>query len=70
MANLLTDTGRVEQAVPLLRSVLEENPNQAEAHWELGYAYRFAGMLAESVKECEQSAPQQPSGQNQQFCAQ
>ena len=55
MANLLTDTGRVERAVPLLRSVLEENPNHAEAHWELGYAYRFAGMLKESVQECERA---------------
>ena len=52
MANLLTDTGRVEEAVPLLRSVLESNNNVAEAHWELGYAFRFAGMLPESIKEC------------------
>jgi serine/threonine protein kinase/tetratricopeptide (TPR) repeat protein len=55
MANLLTDTGRVEQAVPLLRAVLQMNPNNAEAHWELGYAYRFGGMLQESVAECEQA---------------
>jgi serine/threonine protein kinase len=53
MANLLTDTGRVEQAVPLLQSVLRDSPHNAEAHWELGYAYRFAGMLKESVAECE-----------------
>jgi TolB-like protein len=55
MANLLTDTGRVEQAVPLLRSVLQDSPNNAEAHWELGYAYRFGGMLNESVAECEKA---------------
>jgi len=55
MANLLTDTGRVEQAVPLLREALKTNPNHAEIHWELGYAYRFAGMLRESVAECEQA---------------
>jgi TolB-like protein len=55
MANLLTDTGRVEQAVPLLRSVLEDSPNNAEAHWELGYAYRFGGVLKESVAECEKA---------------
>src|ERR1019366_4982772 len=55
MANLLTDTGRVEQAVPLLRSVLQDSPNNAEAHWELGYAYRFAGMLKESIAECEKA---------------
>lgn len=53
MANLLTDTGRAEQAIPLLQAALSTNPNVAEAHWELGYAYRFGGMLQESVAECE-----------------
>jgi DNA-binding winged helix-turn-helix (wHTH) protein/TolB-like protein/Flp pilus assembly protein TadD len=53
IANFFTDTGRVEQAVPLLREALKTNPDHAEAHWELGYAYRFAGMLDESVAECE-----------------
>ncbi len=53
MANLFTDTGRVEEAVPLLRVALKSSPNNAEAHWELGYAYRFGGMLKESVAECE-----------------
>ena len=53
MANMFTDTGRVEKAVPLLREALKTNPNHAEIHWELGYAYRFAGMLRESVSESE-----------------
>ena len=53
MANLLTDTGRVEEAVPLLRVALQSSPNNAEAHWELGYAYRFGGMLEQSGAECE-----------------
>ena len=60
MANLLTDTGRVEQAVPLLRAVLQTSPNNAEAHWELGYAYRFGGMLRESVAESEQARQNNP----------
>jgi tetratricopeptide (TPR) repeat protein len=55
MGNLMTDTGRVEQAVPLLRTALQANPNNAEAHWELGYAYRFGGMLDESVAEGERA---------------
>ena len=55
MANMLTDTNRVVQAVPLLREVLKVNPNYALAHWELGYAYRFAGMLDESIAECERA---------------
>ena len=53
MANLFTDTGRVEEAVPLLRVALQSSPNNAEAHWELGYAYRYGGMLEESAAECE-----------------
>jgi serine/threonine protein kinase len=53
MANLFTDTGRVEEAVPLLRVALQNSPNDAEAHWELGYAYRYGGMLEESAVECE-----------------
>ncbi len=60
MGNLLTDTGRVEQAVPLLLSVLRDSPNSAEAHWELGYAYRFAGMLDQSLQECEKARQNNP----------
>lgn len=60
LANMLTDTGRVEEAVPLLREALKTNPNHAETHWELGYAYRFGGMLRESVSECEQARQLDP----------
>jgi TolB-like protein len=60
LANLLVDTGRVEQAVPLLREALNSNPNNADIHWELGYAYRFGGMLKESVAECERARQLDP----------
>ncbi|HEX8896573.1 MAG TPA: tetratricopeptide repeat protein, partial [Terriglobales bacterium] len=60
LANLLVDTGNVEEAVPLLRDGLKTNPNHAALHWELGYAYRFAGMLQESVAECERATEIDP----------
>ena len=52
---VLTDTGRADEAVPLMRGALENNRNSAEAHWELGYAYRFGGLLSESIAECERT---------------
>jgi tetratricopeptide (TPR) repeat protein len=55
MAGLLTDTNRVEQAVPLLRGVLATNQNLAQAHWELQYAYRYGGMLDEAIAEGERA---------------
>ncbi|MBI3475454.1 MAG: winged helix-turn-helix domain-containing protein [Acidobacteria bacterium] len=60
LANFYTDTGRVEQSVPLLREALKTNPDHAEVHWELGYAYRFAGMLKESAAECERARSLDP----------
>jgi DNA-binding winged helix-turn-helix (wHTH) protein/TolB-like protein len=60
LANLLVDTGRVEQAVPLVLDAIKTNPNFAPAHWELGYAYRFAGMLDESLAECERALQLDP----------
>lgn len=51
MAKLFTETGRVEQAAPLLIELVKANPNMAEAHWELSYAYRYAGLLDESIQE-------------------
>ena len=61
MANMFTDTNRVEQAVPMLRKLLEANPNIAEARWELGYAYRFAGMLNESIEQGERARAIDPN---------
>ncbi len=60
MANRLTDTGRVENAVPLLREAAKTHPNHAEVHWELGYAYRFGGMLRESIAECRRARELDP----------
>jgi tetratricopeptide (TPR) repeat protein len=53
MAKLFTETGRVEQAVPLLINLVKNNPNLAEAHWELSYAYRYVGLLEDSIEEGE-----------------
>ncbi len=47
---MLTETNRAEKAVELLKEVLSRHPESAEAQWELGYAYRYAGLLEESLE--------------------
>ncbi|MBV9155958.1 MAG: winged helix-turn-helix domain-containing protein [Acidobacteriaceae bacterium] len=64
LANLMVDTGKVEQAVRLLRDAIASNSNDAAGHWELGYAYRFAGMLKESLAECKRAREIDPSVQS------
>lgn len=51
----LTETNRVEEALPLLRKVIETNSNLGQAHWHMAYALRFAGRLQESIAAAERS---------------
>jgi DNA-binding winged helix-turn-helix (wHTH) protein/TolB-like protein/tetratricopeptide (TPR) repeat protein len=61
LANSLTESNRVEEAVPMLRKVIEENPNHPFARWELSYAYRYGGMLDESIAEGESAQQLYPN---------
>jgi serine/threonine protein kinase/tetratricopeptide (TPR) repeat protein len=60
LAIFYTDTGRTEEAVGLIRRMLKINPNNANAHYSLGYIYRFAGMLNEATQEMEKALTLDP----------
>jgi serine/threonine-protein kinase len=60
LAGLYTETARTEKAVEITRQMLEINPNNASAHFSLGYVYRYAGMLNESVLEMEKAVSLDP----------
>jgi TolB-like protein/lipoprotein NlpI len=60
MANVLIESNRVEDAVPLLRGVVKDAPRSADVLWELAYAYRFAGLLDESLSAGERAAAMEP----------
>jgi tetratricopeptide (TPR) repeat protein len=49
MTEILIETNRVEEAVQLLRDILQQHTRDPQVFWTLGYAYRYAGMLEESV---------------------
>lgn len=54
-AKLLTDTGHVEEAVQRLRKIIDRKPRHAAANWQLSYAYRYGGMLSESIEAGERA---------------
>ncbi len=51
LAGLYTDIGRHEEAYATIKHLLELNPSSAIGHLSLGYLYRYAGMIDESVAE-------------------
>jgi len=53
LAMAYTETNRISEAVELTKQILELNPNSAEAHFSLGYIYRFAGINNEAIREME-----------------
>ena len=55
LSTLYTETARTEKAVELARKMLTINPNNASAHFSLGYVYRYTGMLEESEKEYDRA---------------
>jgi tetratricopeptide (TPR) repeat protein len=60
LAMIYTETDRTDGAVELTRQMLEINPNNAEAHYSLGYIYRYAGMNNEAVQEMEKAVNLDP----------
>jgi TolB-like protein/Tfp pilus assembly protein PilF len=55
LSELYTETARTEKAVEISRRILMLNPNNANAHFSLGYIYRYAGMGLESIEEMEKA---------------
>jgi len=53
LADLYSETYQYEKAVELIHKMLEINADSADAHFSLGYIYRYTGMLEESIQEME-----------------
>jgi TolB-like protein/Tfp pilus assembly protein PilF len=52
---MVDNEGRGEEAIPILRGIIDTNDNNASAHWFLSEAYRYGGMLDASIAEGERA---------------
>ncbi len=55
LADLLIETNQKEKAVEILLKVLEKEPENPNAWWEMSYAYRYAGKLEKSIETGEKA---------------
>ena len=47
------ETNQLNYAIELANRMVEINPSSADAHFTLGYIYRYAGLIKESIEEME-----------------
>ncbi len=47
--------GRYEEAVTEIREFLEQDPNSADGHHQLGLVYGFIGLFDESIEELQKA---------------
>ena len=60
LALIYTETAREGEAVELLKQIMDINSNHADAHFSLGYLYRYTGMNKEAVLEMEKAISLDP----------
>ncbi len=50
LAKIHVETGETAKAIELSRHLVTLNPKDAQAHFSLGYSYRYAGMIEQSIE--------------------
>lgn len=55
LATLYTETGQGIKGMRSIRHMLAINPNHADAYFSLGYLYRYAGLLDQSIDMMEKA---------------
>ena len=57
----LKTEGRYEEAVTVLRELLNNDPNSSDGHHQLGLVYGFTGMFDESLEELQHAVTLAPT---------
>ncbi len=71
-SNLITnrvERGELEQAHQQARALVEKRPQSAQAHFALSYVFRYAGMLDDAMRECDEALKLDPGSFMLRSCA-
>jgi serine/threonine protein kinase/tetratricopeptide (TPR) repeat protein len=63
------ERGELPKAYEAAQALVLRRPESAEAHFVMGYVYRYAGMLEQATKECDQALSLDPGNYTFRSCA-
>ena len=63
------ERGELVPAAQQAMELVKRRPQSAEAHFAMGYVYRYAGMLEQSTKECDAALALDPGNYQFRSCA-
>ncbi len=63
------ERGELSKAYKGAQALVKRRPDSAEAHFVMGYIYRYAGMLDQSTKECNTALSLDPGNYTFRSCA-
>ncbi len=63
------ERGELGKAYEAAQALLKRRPDSAEAHFVLGYVYRYAGMLPQATQECDKAMALSPGNYKFRSCA-